>query len=475
MREAVNTAQVLNMKKNRKIVRYPRALNINIGVIFFALIFIYLIFNVYAYVTAKHVTYYEVDEGSIRVRTSYTGLALREEQVIYANEGGYVNYYLKDNSRAKKGSLICSVDENGNIASQITDAGGADHSLDADAYRVLVEEMKDYMNTYTDMTFYESYTFKDDLRAELMEAVNLSALNSMSEYAQDAEAERTFHRMNAPEPGIVSYYYDGYEGVTVNSFTEEMLDESVYEKKNCKAAEAVEAGDPLYKLVTSEDWQLVFAIDDQVRVLLEDDSAINVRFRSDETTAWATYEILNRDDKTWLVLHFTNSLIRYASERFIDVELMLARQEGLKISNSSIVSKDFYVVPSTYFTHGGNSNSQGLLVETKNEDGETIKQFIATNIYYTADESYYVSEEGLAAGTKVINPAGGENLVLSAPESLQGVYNINKGYAVFRIIDILYQNEEYAIIARGTDYGLSQYDHIALDGSLVTEHEIITQ
>ena len=91
------------MKKNNKIVRYPKTLNINIGVIFFALIFIYLIFNVYMYLTAKHVSYYEVDEGSIRIQTSYTGLALREEQVVYAGESGYVNYYLKDNQQ------ICQV------------------------------------------------------------------------------------------------------------------------------------------------------------------------------------------------------------------------------------------------------------------------------------------------------------------------------------------------------------------------------
>lgn len=463
------------MKKNKKIVRYPRVLNINIGVIFFALIFIYLVFNVYTYVTAKHVTYYEVDEGSIRIRTSYTGLALREEQIIYAGEGGYVNYYLRDNSRAKKGSLICSVDESGSIASQISDAGGSEGTLDASAYRMLVEEMKDYSNTYTDMSFFESYTFKNDLRAELMEAVNLSALNSMSEYAESAEADHTFHRMNAPEPGIVSYYYDGYEGVTVNNFTEEMLDEAGYEKNNCKAAKEVAAGDPLYKLVTSEDWQLVFAIDDRLRTFLEGESLINVRFRSDETTALAACEILNRDESTYLVLHFTNSMIRYASERFIDIELLLPKQEGLKISNSSIVSKEFFAVPRAYFTRGGNSNAQGLLVETKNEEGATVQQFIATDIYYSTEESYYVNEEGLAAGTKVIDPAGMEHFVLSGTERLQGVYNINKGFAVFRIIDILYQNEEYAIVARGTSYGLSQYDHIALDGTLITEHEIVNR
>ena len=166
-------------------------------------------------------------------------------------------------------------------------------------------------------------------------------------------------------------------------------------------------------------------------------------------------------------------MIRYASERFIDVELLLTKQEGLKIPNQSIVTKSFFVVPQSYFTKGGNSNSQGLLIETTDDTGEKVQKFIATDIYYSTDECYYVSEDELTKGTKVIDPAGGESFVISASEDLKGVYNINKGYAVFRIIDILYQNEEYAIIARGTSYGLSQYDHIALDGSIITENEVV--
>ena len=463
------------MKKSNKIVRYPKTLNINIGVIFFALIFIYLIFNVYTYLTAKHVAYYEVDEGSIRIQTTYTGLALREEQVVYAGESGYVNYYLKDNSRAKCGSLVCSVDENGDIAGAITRAGNTENTLDSDAYSTLVDEMKDYSNTYTDMTFYNTYTFKKDLQAELMEAVNLSALGSMSEYAANAEADQTFHRIKASVPGIVSYYCDGYESVTADNFTDGMLDQSGYEKDNRKAATQIEAGDPLFKLVTSENWQVVFTISDELKKLLADDSVIKVRFKSDETTAWATYEIRSKGDKNYLLLSFNNSMVRYASERFIDVELLLTKQEGLKIPNGAIVEKSFFVVPQSYFTRGGNSNSQGLLIETYDDSGEKVQKFIATDIYYSTEECYYVSEDQLEKGTKVIDPAGGDRFVISDTGKLKGVYNINKGYAVFRIIDIKYQNEEYAIIARGTDYGLSQYDHIALDGSIITEDEIINQ
>ena len=64
-------------------------------------------------------------------------------------------------------------------------------------------------------------------------------------------------------------------------------------------------------------------------------------------------------------------------------------------------------------------------------------------------------------------------MTLESTAKLQGAYNINKGYAVFRKVEILYQNEEYTIINTGTSYGLSLYDHIALDASAIKENQIV--
>ena len=61
----------------------------------------------------------------------------------------------------------------------------------------------------------------------------------------------------------------------------------------------------------------------------------------------------------------------------------------------------------------------------------------------------------------------------SVGAALSGVYNVNKGYAIFKQIDILYQNAEYTIVRTGTKYGISLYDHIALNGSDVTEGELV--
>ena len=252
-----------------------------------------------------------------------------------------------------------------------------------------------------------------------------------------------------------------------------MLSDSTYQKNNLKSNNKVAIGDPLYKLITSEQWNLVFEIDESLSQLMKDDTVVRVRFKADETTSWATYEIRNINGQKYMILTFNNSMIRYASMRFLDIELILDKQDGLKISNDSIVEKEFYKVPQNLFIKGGNSNSLGILVYTTDDKGETVQKFIATDIYDSDDENYYISEEEVTAGTKIANPTGGDSYIISDSKTLQGVYNINKGYAVFRVINILYQNEEYTIVAKNTPYGISLYDHIALDGSSCEEGQII--
>mgnify|MGYP000591570898 FL=1 len=57
--------------------------------------------------------------------------------------------------------------------------------------------------------------------------------------------------------------------------------------------------------------------------------------------------------------------------------------------------------------------------------------------------------------------------------TLEGAYNINKGYAVFKQIEVLSTNGEYYTVKKNMDYGLSVYDHIVLDADTVTEGQII--
>ena len=66
-----------------------------------------------------------------------------------------------------------------------------------------------------------------------------------------------------------------------------------------------------------------------------------------------------------------------------------------------------------------------------------------------------------------------EIIRITAP--IKGVYNVNKGYTVFRQIEIISQNQEYYIVKANTSYGLSLYDHIILNSKTVKENQTIYQ
>ena len=70
-------------------------------------------------------------------------------------------------------------------------------------------------------------------------------------------------------------------------------------------------------------------------------------------------------------------------------------------------------------------------------------------------------------------PETGEKYAVSKTGSLQGVYNINKGYADFKQISVLYENEEYSVVKSNTNYGLNVYDYIVLNADMVKDNEFI--
>ena len=102
-------------------------------------------------------------------------------------------------------------------------------------------------------------------------------------------------------------------------------------------------------------------------------------------------------------------------------------------------------------------------------------EFIQTDLYYADEENnvYYIDEEDLAVGDVIQKPDSDEQYTIRDVGEKEGVYNMNRGYAVFRIIEPVSggSNEEYTIVETGTSYGLSLYDRIALDGSSVSEGE----
>ena len=420
----------MQLKKNKNVVKYRKPMNFNIGVIIFVIIFIYLVFNVFSYLTETHISVYEVEQGTIAVNNVYNGLILRDEKIINSDYSGAVNYYVKEGSKVAYGDLVCSV--------------------------------------------YQVYSFKDNVNASLSEALSVNALNDISDYVASAENNNTFHKVITDVPGIVTYYTDGFENVTVDNFTAAMFDESSYSKNDLKTNPAIQAGSPEYKLIDSEYWNIIVPVPDATAESLKDDDTIKIRFLKDAKEAYAAYSIVGRDGQQYLILSLKSAMVRYASERYVEIELLLSEETGLKIPNSAITGKEFYTVPISFFLKGGDSSDEGILVERTDKDGKSTTEFVTPTIYYETDDTYYIDSEYVSSGDILQKPDSSETYRVGADTaSLQGVYNINKGYAVFKQIDVLYQNEEYTIVKTGTTYGIALYDHIALDGTKIDENQLI--
>ena len=72
-------------KKTEKIKTYRKPLNLNIGMIIFGVIFVYVIVCVVMYFQTSYIVRYEVKEGSLATNNIYHGVVIRKESVVYAN------------------------------------------------------------------------------------------------------------------------------------------------------------------------------------------------------------------------------------------------------------------------------------------------------------------------------------------------------------------------------------------------------
>lgn len=464
-------------KRKKNILNYRKPARFNIGVLIFAVVLAYFLISFFRYLTETHISVYEVQTGRISQSAVYTGLILREEEVTYAEENGSVNYYMKEADKAGYGDLICSIDSEGSIASMITEAGLDASTLSTEELEDIDEIVDDFMSSWSNLQFYNVYSFKDNLNASVQENLYLAALESLSEETLSSDS---FTLVTAQTDGVLAFYTDGYEYVTTENFTADMYNPSGYTKNRLNSSASVSSGQALYKTVTDEDWYLMIPIDEEetleYEAMLSEGSTtftIYVTFLKDDASCYATASLYTSDDGNFLQLAFNSSMVRYISERYLEVELGENDETGLKIPNSAITTKEYLLIPEEYITTLDNSSSKGVIKIVTDKNGDTNAEFISVTIYKTADEYCYVSQDDLSLGDILQLPDSSTLYTISETGSLQGVYNMNKGYAVFRLIDILSSNEEYTIVDTGTSYGLSLYDRIAADGSSVSEGDYL--
>lgn len=460
-------------QNSNKITKYRKPLNLNIGMIIFAAMFIYIVICVFLYFTSKHIVAYEVKAGSLSVNNVYKAVALRDETVVTATDYGYVNYFAREGARVAVGDLVYTVDESGKLSDYIKGGTGEESSLSQSDLSELKTEITGFASSFNEKDFTGVYDFKYNMEGTALKLSNYNIMESI-DAIQASGLTGLVNQCTAPEAGVVIYSTDGYEELTIEQMTTEAFDQKAYEKKQLIGKELVAVGDPVYKISGKEDWSLVIQVDKEREDELLEAEYVRVKFLKNQETSWGKVSsFTNEKGDIFVQLTLTNSMITFCTDRFVDIELILEDETGLKIPNSAIVEKEFFIVPKRFVTKGGNGSADGVLKETYTEEGEVTTEFIETTIYNEVDDEYYLDDATLRIGDYIIMPESTEKYPISKRGSLIGVYNINKGYADFKQINILYANDEYSIVQSNTTYGLNVYDYIVLDSTTVSEDEFI--
>lgn len=464
-------------KKSTKIKKYRKPLNLNIGMIIFGVIFIYVVVCVIMYFQTSRIVRYEVKEGSLATNNIYRGVIIRDETVIYNQAAGYIDYCAREGERVAKNALVYIVDETGKLSQELEELGMGENTLSNRELSEFRSEIIDFVHGFDGSYYSNTYDMKYSLKNTVLKLANTNMLQSIGALGTGGN---TVNYSYAPMTGIVSYWVDGYESLQPQDVTAAVFDTetTTYEKKQMLSNTLMALEDPVYKLSTSENWSLVIPIEAVRGAKLQEEGFIKVRFLKNQYESWGEVKLLsNADGNTYLQLTFTNSMITFVGDRFLDVELILEDEKGLKIPNSAIVQKEFFLIPAAFVAPGGNNGGDSVLRQSYLENGEISSELLEIEVYNYDSESkeYYVDSSILNAGDILYKQDGQETYTVSKRATLIGVYNMNKGYADFKQINILYQNDEYAIVKSNTKYGLNVYDYIVLNADSVSDDQFINQ
>lgn len=463
-----------SLSKDNKVVKFKKRKTINIGIIIFLILFLYIAINVYIYFTKEHISIHEVQEGFNFVDNRITGLILREENLAYTGKAGYIYYFKKEGERVAKNSLIYSVNDSRQIMDMITDQDEL-FTLSEDSAKQFQYEIMKFHNNYSDYDFSYVYDFKDDVESTMIDVLNQNMLDKGLQIQEDTGFAYTYEGFRSDTSGLISYYMDNYETVSKDNITRDMFNKDNYKRISLRSSELIGLDNPVYKLVTSEIWSIILPLTNEQYEKLNGREKIDFTILKDNFTSSGSINTFQNplESLYYAELTMDKHISNYLDERLLDIELHIEAVEGLKVPMSAVTTKDFYIVPLNYFTSGGNTDEKGLVMEEYDIETSEVKLIFVSADIYNQDEIYgYVDTNQFPSNTW-IRSTEGDRYQLSITNKLTGVYNVNKGYAVFNRIEILHQDESYCIVKKDTSYGLSLYDHIALDHTTVVEQKII--
>ncbi len=468
------------MSANKDVVsikKYKKKDHFNIGIILFGVVFFYLIVTIILFLSEEKTAVYEVREGSILKDNSYTGIILRDETVYYAEKDGYINYFYESGKKVPFGRNVYILTSKEILNN--TEEVNEEVTLNTENWNNLLVKVQSFNESFRNTEFQSAKALKEAFNSLLNSNTTQNRTTQLNSFLSNNEMP--YDVCVSSDDGIIAYSIDGYENLELSNVSEKELSKNDYTKVSLVNNTKVKSGEPVYRLITEEDWTLVIKLSQNVEKQLKEQMGerekiyVKLRVIKDNKQIGGYMSIkYDREGAAYGHISLSDSVVRYAEDRYLDVELILENESGLKIPKSAVTQKEFYVLPENFLANGGASSATGVYKENAKENSI---RFVEVNVFAKDVENglVYIEKESLKDNDVIIESETQQRLTIADTVTMDGVYNVNKGYAVFKRIRILSESEDYYIIAEGISNGLYNYDRIALDGDTITDYQIISQ
>lgn len=469
------------MKKpqDAKVIKLNRAARLNSVFIIFSIIFIYVIASIVISISKDPITTYKVSSSNINNNIKCSAIALRNENEVTTSKSGYLIYFVRDGDKVKKNTPVCTVDETGNVIASIKEAGESDEGnelfTDSD-YAYIRNAIDNYKSSYSDVEFSNLYNFKSEIESKVMELSSQVMMEKINDGG--ASLSSTLQTVKASESGVITYYIDGYEKKTPETLSEEDFNSNNYKKTALKSGDILDSGSTAFKLVADENWHIVCKITKEQAKVIEEQESLRFTINGSPNEMKSSFNLIPKGDDLYLLdLPLNKYMVDYIDDRFLNIEIILNKIDGLKVPNSALLEKEVYKIPKDYILEEEDAFIKTVNILRYEDDKATSSDAGEQNvelIIYKTDEDFYYVDKDAFKDTDQLYSKNKKNMtpVLSLPrDNLTGVYLANAGIADFTEVEIVKSQDEFTILNNGGN--LKEFDNVVLDAAQVEESQTL--
>lgn len=434
---------------------------------------IYIVAQLIIFLSRDTTSYIVAKKGEIVDSLMCSGVAVREESLIKASTDGIVQYYYPGGRELMKNTLVCTLldDYYGNVLeekineiySQIQDVDNAEYqeafdNLDADiaasvASFLRSKDSQQYKNVYDlETSLKDAVSQRKDMYSLMNNTKVAKLLAEQGIYIDEQNSVRS--NLYLSDAGIIDYSYDRFEGWTVDQIGPDFIDnyDSHYAYFEINM-QSIDAGTPLYRLVTSPVWHIVSYLTEEEAAFFSGEEQVKFVYNSSNELRASVASLEKVEDNLYkLVLKLTVNVQKFMNDRIVNMVFTKNSHTGIKISESCIVKKEAYVLPRSYMVSSG--SSRGVLLV----NGDTVR-FASVKVLDSDDVNYYILlPEGVEPGALIQKENSVEQMRLNTTHDVTGVYIVNGGYEEFETVRIVSESQGYVIVE-----GIQLYDRVKIN------------